>query len=99
MHQEYSSETVAEERTRAKKAQKEKLQDEKQALETRITNLVADSSASKRQRAYDLAKALSDYESLFGSPQSLLGTFDAVDFIFCHTHYDEMSNWFFFRRS
>lgn len=63
------------------------------------TLLVAPTLGRELSRiAYEMARLTKLLDNSGVNPQSLV-SMDLADFIFAHTHYDECSNWYFFRRS
>jgi hypothetical protein len=96
MHQHVDLESVQEERAREAWASRATLVSSFQGV---VRDALAAPRGGRPGVAYELAKLCNRLDNAGVDPQPLAGDFDIVDFVFRHTHYDECSNWHFFRRS
>lgn len=98
MHQGIDARTDAE--LQAEKAERRAALDAKCLSLQRLMRKALESNDAKQKReiAYRVADLCNEIHNDGLNPQAFCST-DLADFVFHYTHYEECSNWFFFRRS
>jgi hypothetical protein len=96
MHQHVDPESVQEERAREAQASRANLV---LSFQVAVRDAQVAARDGRSEISYELARLCNRLDNAGVNPQSLADGLDIVDFVFRNTHYDECSNWHFFRRS